>query len=58
MPVKGSDVLTIPEEAKWKPISVVWKQRFKEYNKNYMLIEFTNTRGMHETPENSQFIER
>ncbi|KAF9770314.1 hypothetical protein IL306_012169 [Fusarium sp. DS 682] len=54
MPVKLSDVITIPEEGKWEPTPVVWKHRMREYNKNYMRIEFTNTRA--DEPEKTNFL--
>ncbi|RBR25737.1 uncharacterized protein FIESC28_01490 [Fusarium coffeatum] len=54
MPVKESDVFTIPEEAKWIPTPVTWRQTMKEFNKTYMRIEFTNTRA--DEPEKTNFL--
>ena len=47
MPVQKSDVLTIPGEEEWKITPVTWKQSLKEFRKDYLCIEFTNTRGMY-----------
>ncbi|KAF4334666.1 hypothetical protein FBEOM_11499 [Fusarium beomiforme] len=54
MPVKASDVISIPEESRWILTPVVWRQKLKEYNKNYMCIEFTNTRV--DEPEKTNFL--
>ncbi|EHK96135.1 hypothetical protein GLAREA_07230 [Glarea lozoyensis ATCC 20868] len=56
MPVKTSDVLTIPEEGKWKSTPITWKQSFKDYNKNYLRIEFTNTRDGEAEKTNYLFV--
>ncbi|KAJ4329451.1 hypothetical protein N0V84_000086 [Fusarium piperis] len=45
MPVQKSDILTIPGEDKWRNTTISWKQSMKEQNKNYLFIEFTNTRA-------------
>lgn len=47
MPVQKSDVLTIPGEEEWRITPVAWKQSMREFRKNYLCIEFTNTRGMY-----------
>ncbi|KAJ3469445.1 hypothetical protein MRS44_003510 [Fusarium solani] len=45
MPVQKSDVLTIPGEEEWRITPVAWKQSMREFRKNYLCIEFTNTRA-------------
>ncbi|KAL2693631.1 hypothetical protein Neosp_000191 [[Neocosmospora] mangrovei] len=54
MPVQKSDVLTIPGEEEWKITTVAWMQSLKEFRKDYLCIEFTNTRA--DEPEKTSFL--
>ncbi|KAI1146092.1 hypothetical protein F4825DRAFT_473029 [Nemania diffusa] len=56
MPVQKSDILTIPDQGSWKSIPVTWKQSLREYNKNYLRIEFTNTRAGETEKTNFLFV--
>ncbi|RSM17758.1 hypothetical protein BHE90_012378 [Fusarium euwallaceae] len=56
MPVQKSDILTIPGEEKWIITPVTWKQSLKEYRKDYLCIQFTNTRAGEVEETNILFV--